>query len=72
MKATETPEQRRAAIEAAALRDAHRMYEATHGKPFAYTAHLATCHGGSGGRCCDLKCETCRPENGSEATKVTK
>lgn len=34
LKASQTPEQRRAAIDAAALADAHRMYEAEHGEPF--------------------------------------
>jgi hypothetical protein len=33
-KASETPEQQRAAIDAAALADAHRMYEQEHGEPF--------------------------------------
>lgn len=33
LKASETSEQRRAAIEANALADAHRMYEAEHGYP---------------------------------------
>lgn len=38
LKSSETPEQRRAATDAAALADAHRMYEATHGEPFPQKA----------------------------------